>query len=230
VYIDDILIASSSPEEHVEHLKTVYSRLEKFGIVVNPNKCVFGQEEIRFLGYLVSGAGTCPLPEKVETIRGFVQAQMVKSLRQFLGMINFYRRFIPRDDVTQAPLNDLLQENAKGLAPVTWNTAAAKAFEECKEAEAQATLLVHLKPDAPLVVFTDASDFGIGAVLQQRIDGAWQPLDFFSKKLRSAERKYSTFDKELLAIYRAVRYFRHMVKLDKLQSTLITSSLRMPSA
>jgi hypothetical protein len=96
VYIDDILIASSSPEEHVEHLKTVFSRLEKYGVVVNPNKCVFGQKEVRFLGYLVSGAGTRPLPEKVEAIKGFAQPQTVKSLRQFLGMINFYRRFIPR--------------------------------------------------------------------------------------------------------------------------------------
>jgi len=212
VYIDDILIASSSPEEHVEHLKAVFSRLEKFGIVVNSNKCVFGQEEVRFLGYLVSGAGTRPLPEKVEAIRGFAQPQTVKSLRQFLGMINFYRRFIPRAAVTQAPLNDLLQGNAKGRTPVTWNPAATKAFEECKEALAQATLLAHPKPDAPLAVFTDASDFAIGAVLQQRVDGAWQPLDFFSRKMSPAERKYSAFDRELLAIYRAVRHFRHMVE------------------
>jgi cleavage and polyadenylation specificity factor subunit 1 len=90
LYIDDILTASSSLEEHVEHLKTVFSRLEKFGIVVNPNKCVFGQEEVRFLGYPVSGAGTRPLLEKVEAIRGFAQPQTVKSMRQFLGMINFY--------------------------------------------------------------------------------------------------------------------------------------------
>jgi hypothetical protein len=197
---------------------------------VNPNKCAFGQEEVRFLGYLVSGAGTRPLPEKVEAIRGFAQPQTVKSLRQFLDMINFYRRFIPRAVVTQAPLNDLFQGNAKGRAPVTWNPAAAKAFEECKESLAQATLLAHPKPDAPLSVFNDNSDFAIGAVLQQRVDGAWHPLDFFSKKMSSAERKYIAFDRELLAIYFAVRYSGILSNLDSLQSTLITSPLRMPSA
>jgi cleavage and polyadenylation specificity factor subunit 1 len=120
--------------------------------------------------------------------------------------------------VSQAPLNDLLQGNAKGRAPVTWNPAAAKVFEECKEALAQTTLLAHPKPDALFAVFTDDSDFAIGAVLQQRVDGAWQPLDFFSKKMSSAERKYSAFDRELLAIYRAVRYFRHMVEASTVYS------------
>jgi hypothetical protein len=108
----------------------------------------------------------------VEAIRGFEKPHTVKGLREFLGMINFYRRFIPRAAVIQAPLNDLLQGNAKGRAPVKWNTAATQAFEDCKEELARATLLVHPKPDAPLAVFTDASDFAIGVVLQQRIDGA----------------------------------------------------------
>jgi hypothetical protein len=211
-YIYDILIASSSPEEHLDHLRALFNRLEKFGVVVNPGKCVFGQHEVKFLGYLVSGAGTRPLPDKVEAIRAFQQPPTVKSLRQFLGMINFYRRFVPRAAKAQAPLNDLLQGNAKGRAPVNWNPAAVTAFEECKDALARATLLAHPKPDAPLAIFTDASDFAIGAVLQQCVNGAWQPLEFFSRKLSSAERKYSAFDRELLAVYRAVRHFRHMVE------------------
>jgi len=211
-YIDDILIASSSHEEHLNHLRTLFQRLEKYGVVVNPGKCVFGQPEVRFLGYMVSGAGTCPLPEKVEAIRDFQRPQTVKSLRQFLGMINFYRRFIPGAARVQAPLNDLLQGNAKGRTPVTWSPAADAAFDQCKDALARATLLAHPKLDAPLAIFTDASDFAIGAVLQQRVNGAWQPLEFFSKKLSPAERQYSAFDRELLAIYRAVRHFRHMVE------------------
>jgi hypothetical protein len=127
-------------------------------------------------------------------------------------MINFYRRFLPRAAAILAPLNDLLQGNVKGRTPVSWNPVATKAFVECKDALLQATLIAHPKTDAPLAVFTDASDFAIGAVLQQHVNGAWQPLDFFSKKLSAAERKYSAFDRELLAIYRAVRHFRHMVE------------------
>jgi cleavage and polyadenylation specificity factor subunit 1 len=127
-------------------------------------------------------------------------------------MVNFYRRFLPGAASIHAPLNDLLQGNAKGRAPITWNPASDAAFEECKDALARAALLAHPKPDAPLAIFTDASDFAIGAVLQQHINGAWQPLEFFSKKLSPAESKYSAFDRELLAMYRAVRHVRHMVE------------------
>jgi hypothetical protein len=198
-YIDYILIAALSQEEHLNHLRTLFQRLEKYGVVVNLGKCVFGQPEMKFLGYLVSGAGTCPLPE-VETIRDFKRPQTVRSLRQFLGMINFYRRFIPRAAKVQAPLNDLLQGNAKERAPVTCNPAANAAFDECKDAVALATLLAHPKLDAPVAIFTDASDFAIGAVLQEYVNGARQPLEFFSKKLSPAERKYSAFDRELQAM------------------------------
>jgi cleavage and polyadenylation specificity factor subunit 1 len=211
-YIDDILIASTSQEEHLDHLRILFQRLEKYGVVVNPAKCVFGLPEVRFLGYLVSGSGTRPLPEKVDAIREYKQPQTVKGLRQFLGMSNFYRRFIPGAAKMQAPLNDLLQGNVKGRMPVTWNPAATAAFEQCKDALAQATLLAHPKPDAPLAIFTDASDYAIGAVLQQHVNGAWQPLEFFSAKLSPTERNYSAFDRELLAIYRAVKHSRHMVE------------------
>jgi hypothetical protein len=148
-FIDDILIASSSQEEHLNHLRTLYQRLEKYGVVVSPGKCVLGQPEVKFLGYLVSGAGTCPLPEKVQTIRDFKRPQTVKGLRQFLGMINFYRRFIPGAARVEAPLNDLLQGNEKGRAPVTWNPAADAAFGDSKDALARKTLHAHSKLDAP---------------------------------------------------------------------------------
>jgi hypothetical protein len=148
-YIDEILFASSSQEEHLNHLRTLFQRLEKYSVVVNPSKCVFGQPEVKFLGYPVSGAGICPLPEKVETIRDFKRPQIVKGLRQFLGMINFYCRLIAAAARVQAPQNDLLQGNAKGRAPVTWKPAADAAFDECKDALTQATLLAHPKLDAP---------------------------------------------------------------------------------
>jgi hypothetical protein len=148
-YLDDILIASSSQEEHLTHLRTLFQRLEQYGGVIIPAKCVFGQPEVKFLGYLVSGAGTCPLPAKVEAIREYKRPQTVKGLRQFLGMVNFYRRFIPGAARVQAPLNDLLQGNVKGRTPVNWNPEAEAAFEPSNAALARATLLAHPKPDAP---------------------------------------------------------------------------------
>ena len=100
-------------------------------------------------------------------------------------MVNFYLRFIPGAASIHAPLNDLLQGNAKWRAPVTWNSVADAAFDQRKDALPRATLLAHPKPDAPLAIFTDASDIAIGAVLQQHVKGAWQPL-----YLRSAENSW----------------------------------------
>jgi cleavage and polyadenylation specificity factor subunit 1 len=136
----------------------------------------------------------------------------VKGLRQFLDMINFYRRFIPGAARVQAPLNDL-RGNVKGRKSVNWNPEANAAFDECKDTLAWTTQLAHPKTDATLAIFTDATDFAIGAVLQQYINGAWQQLEFFSTKLSPAERKYSAFDRERLAMYRKVRHFRHMLEV-----------------
>ncbi|CAK9804112.1 Transposon Tf2-11 polyprotein [Anthophora plagiata] len=127
-------------------------------------------------------------------------------------MINFYRRFIPRAAHCQAPLNDLLIGNLKGKAQVTWTLEAHQAFEDCKNSLAKAALLSHPEANAPLALTCDASDFTVGAVLQQRIDNDWQPLAFFSKKLGSAEKKYSAYDRELLSIYLAIKHFKHMIE------------------
>lgn len=126
-------------------------------------------------------------------------------------MINFYRRFLLKAAETLAPLNSLLCNNIKAhKAPVKWTAMAQRAFEESKESLAQAALLAHPRVNAELAVFADASEQNVGAALQQRIGSDWEP--FFSRKLSPAERKYSAFDRELLAIYLAVKYFRHMLE------------------
>lgn len=136
-YIDDILIASETLDEHLAHLEIVFKRLKKYGVVINTTKCVFGQAEVKFLGYLVSGNGTSSLPEKVKTIRTYPQPVAVKGLRKFLGMLNFYRRFLPKATENQAPFNDLLQGNIKGKAPVPWTTESQTAFEARKLSQKQ---------------------------------------------------------------------------------------------
>lgn len=211
-YIDDILVASVSEREHLHHLEILFQRLRDYGIVVNPSKCVFGQPRVKFLGYLVSSAGTSPLPEKVEAIQNYPKPVTAKQLRRFLGMINFYRRFMPKAAATQAPLNELLKDRVRGKDILRWTSEATDAFEASKEGVAQAASLAHPKMDEPLAVFCDASDFAVGAALQQYLDGGWQPLSFFSKKLSPAERNYSAYDRELLAIYLAIKHFRHMIE------------------
>lgn len=212
VYIDDILVASESKEQHIEHLHILFRRLRKYGIIINTTKCVFGQTTVNFLGYQVSNGGVFPLPEKVDAVSNFPKPETAKQLRKFLGMLNFYRIFIPKAADFQAPLNDLLNGSIKGNAPIIWNTEAEKAFYECKTSLANATLLAHPDTDAPLAIISDASDFAIGAALQQKIGDHWEPLGFFSKKLSQAEKNYGAYDRELLAIYLSIKHFKHMVE------------------
>ena len=127
-------------------------------------------------------------------------------------MLNFYRRFISNAASTQPPLHDILSgPRVKGTHTITWTDELCTAFKACKESLAQAALLAHTSPTAPLALVTDASIITMGAVLQQRVQDNWQPLTF-SRKLSPAQQKYSTYGRELLAIYETVRYFRHMIE------------------
>lgn len=170
-------------------------------------------EQVNFLGYSVSADGIKPLPAKVEAVQQLPQPKTVKELRRFLGMVNFYRRFVPNAAILQAPLNELLSgSKVKGSQPINMTPEHASAFEKCKSSLAEATLLAHPRTDAELAIESDASDMAIGAVLQQRNGGNWQPLAFFSRKLSPTQRKYSPYDRELLAIYESIKYFKHMVE------------------
>ena len=212
-YLDDILVFSSSEEQHQRHIRLLFTRLKEYGVLINTSKCVFGQRQVKFLGYLVSGSGTQPLETNVKSIQECSVPKTAKELRRFLGMFNFYRRFIPGAANIQAPLDSaLLGPKMKGARPITMTPEMMEAFDKCKTCLSQATLLAHPDPSAELAIATDASDVGIGAVLQQRVNNVWQPLGFFSKKLTSAQKKYSPYDRELLAIYEAIKYFRHMVE------------------
>lgn len=211
-YLDDFLIYSRDEDSHKEHLHQLFTRLKEYGMVINTSKCVFGASEVTFLGYRISDKGTKPLPAKVDAIKDFPAPKNVRELRRFLGMINFYRRFIPRAAQTQAPLNALLTGSVKGSHPVNFSTKEHDAFSQCKESLCQAALLAHPDSQARLAIVTDASDHAMGAVLQQQVNGQRQPLAFFSRKLSPTQCKYSPYDRELLAIYEAIKYFRHMVE------------------
>lgn len=215
VYLDDILVASTSPEEHESDLRSLFSRLAKHGLVVNPDKCVLGQESVEFLGHTVSAAGVKPLESKVEAVLNFPPPQQVQGLHRFLGMVTFYHRFIKHAARITRPLTATVQaatvkatHKVPATALVPWTTDLHRAFQATKQALADAALLAHPLPDAPISLVTDASDVAIGAVLQQRVGAAWQPLGYFSRQLRPPETRYSTFDRELLAIYMAIRHFR----------------------
>lgn len=214
VYIDDILVASATPAEHHTHLRQVFRRLQEYGVVLNKDKCVLGAPRIRFLGHDVSESGITPLPERVTAISEFPRPSTEQQLRRFLGMAAYYHRFLPDAAALFRPLHQLLTKPAgsKSKRPVVWTDAAEDAFRRVKQALADAAQLAHPVPGAPLGVHVDASDSGVGAVLQQYHGGAWQPLSFFSRTLTPRETRYSTFGRELLAVYLAVRHFRYAIE------------------
>ncbi|XP_076176653.1 uncharacterized protein LOC143151438 [Ptiloglossa arizonensis] len=162
-YIDDFLIASENEVEHKEHLRLLFNRLNRYGIVINAAKCTFGVSEIEFLGYTVSRDGVKPLAERVEAIRNFAKPITVKLLRKFLGMVQRKVIYLCRGQ------------------------AAEEAFVNIKEALENATTLAHPISGACINVTVDASDYTIGAVLQQLVDGVWQPLSFYTKALSAGQ-------------------------------------------
>nr|VZI41702.1 unnamed protein product [Spirometra erinaceieuropaei] len=208
-YIDDLLVASRNAEEHKEHLALVFDRLDQFGVVINPSKCVLGVPSLDFLGLHVDAQGLRPLSSKVEAIRDFPPPTSKRQLQRFLGMVNFYRRFLPNCADLMLPLTTLLS-GPKG--PLELRGNALTAFERIKTSLADASLLTHLAPEAPLSLMVDASTVAVGAVLQQHIKDSTRPWAFFSKKLSPAATRYSTFGRELLAIYLAVKHFPHFLE------------------
>jgi hypothetical protein len=211
-YLDDFLVFSRDEEQHEEHLRAIFKRLQDYGMLLNASKCVLGASEVTFLGYSISEKGTRPLDSKVQAILEFPQPQNVRQLRRFLGMINFYRRFLPQAASSQTPLNALLTGSVKGSHPIKLEGDTLRAFEACKESLSQATMLTHPDCSLPLALTTDASDTAMGGVIQQLKDGVWEPLAFFSRKLSPSQVKYSPYDRELLAIYESIKYFRHMLE------------------
>ena len=180
-------------------------------LCVKPSKCEFGVPQLTFLGHLVDQHGIRPLPDKVEALCAFPRPTTQCKLCEFLGLVNFYNRFIPNCAYTLSPLNSFFGKKYK-QSDIQCTNEAVNAFNTIKEVLAQATLLAHPKPDAPLSIATDASDVVVGAVLQQFVDNDWQPLAYVSKSLTPTERRYSTFDRELLGIYLAIKHFCYAVE------------------
>ncbi|UYV70374.1 hypothetical protein LAZ67_7002762 [Cordylochernes scorpioides] len=209
-YIDDVLIASDSENQHVSHLQQLFGRLRDYGLTINETKCTFGQPSVKFLGFIITNAGISPDPQRVQSIKDIPIPDTVGKLRRFLGMLNFYRRCLLNAASTQAPLHAMIE--GRKNASCQWTSTALQAFDQCKFQLANAALLHHHFPEAPLCLTVDASDFAVGAALHQQVGNNFQPIAFFSRKLDAAQRKYSAYDRELLAVYLAIKHFRHLLE------------------
>ena len=214
-HLIDILLASTNHAKHMLELSAVFQRLTDFGLCISPLKCEFGAISMEFLGHLINKDGITPLPEKVAAMRSYETPRTAKELRRYLGMINFYRRFVPKSAETQQPLYDLINElnNQSKNARITWSSEQQQAFEKYKTDLANASNLAYPAPDEPLYLATDASDTAVGAVLYQKSAAVgMRPLGFFSRHLNSSQLKWTIFSRELLAVYLAAKHFSYFLE------------------
>uniref|UniRef100_A0A1X7SZL8 Reverse transcriptase domain-containing protein n=1 Tax=Amphimedon queenslandica TaxID=400682 RepID=A0A1X7SZL8_AMPQE len=163
-YIDDVLIASASEEEHKYHLQLIFDRFKEYGVLLHPSKCELGATSLQFLGHTISSEGICRSDTKVSAIKEFS-----RQLREFLGMVNFYHRFIPHCAQILQPLHTLLN-HTHANSELEWTEECISAFDSAKNNLAQANLF-YPTPDAPTLLMMDVSDVAIGAVLQQFVSG-----------------------------------------------------------
>ena len=203
VRIDDILVSGKDELNHLANLENVLSRLSSAGLRLRLDKCLFMQSSVTYCGYVITGDGIQPTAAKVEAIKNAPEPKDVSQLRAFLGLLNYYHRFLPLE-----PLHQLLRKGSKWA----WLEQQQTAFEEAKELLQSTDLLVHFDPEKELVLATDASDYGVGAVLSHKMkNGTERPIGYVSRSLQEAERKYSTLEKEALAIIFGVKKFHQFL-------------------
>ncbi|KAK3544099.1 hypothetical protein QTP86_001557, partial [Hemibagrus guttatus] len=210
-YIDDILVYSNSPEEHVQHVREVLSRLQRHHLYVKLEKCEFHRTTVTFLGYVISQRGVEMDAVKVRSVTEWPAPTTIRELQRFLGFANFYRRFIRNYSAVAGPLTSLLRGKPKRLS---WTDQARAAFQQLKDCFTSAPILRHPDPDLPFVVEVDASSSGLGAIFSQRHGepGKLHPCAFYSRKLTAAEANYDVGNRELLAIKAALEEWRHWLE------------------
>jgi transposase InsO family protein len=204
VYLDDILITSSgSFQDHLNKLQVVFKRLENANFRANLHKCFFAQEELEYLGYWLTRRGLQPQPKKVEAILRLTPPKTKRQLRHFLGMVNFYRDMWRMRSHFLAPLSALVSPKVK----FEWRKEHQEAFDKIKTLISKETLLTFPNFNEPFHIYTDASKYQLGAVIMQNE----KPIAFYSRKLNTAQKRYTTGEQELLSIVETLKEFRNIL-------------------
>ena len=206
VYMDDLLVFSKDEESHLKHLETVLSRLEEHELYVSPKKCEFLQSEIDFLGFLVGKDGLRVNPKKIEVLKTWPVPKSLLEIRSFLGLLQFFRRFIPKFSEVAAPMTNLTK---KDMGIEKWDEKCDEAFEKLKMFITNAPILVSPDWKKPFRCHIDASQIAVGGTLTQLDDnGKERVIAFFSKKLSPTESGYTANDRELLGLISFLKMFR----------------------
>ena len=200
---DDTIIFSKTKEEHLNRLEALFNRARKVGLKFNSEKCCFLMTEIKFFGLIVGKDGVKMDPSKVDALKSSRSPTSPSELKSFLGLATFCSRFIPNFSTLTGPLRNLLQNNAV----FDWTNIHQEAFDTLKEKLSSETCLAYFDPQKQCKLITDASDYGVGAVLTQEHNGIDKPVAFASRSLTTLEKKYATMEKECLALVFGVQKF-----------------------
>ena len=203
-YLDDILCTGATDEEHLRNLDAVLQRLQDYGLRVRKDKCEFFKPSVEYLGHVIDAKGLHTAPSKSRAIADAPPPQSVGQLRSFLGLLNYYGRFIPNLATILKPLHSLL---CKGKA-WNWSETCQKAFQQAKDTLLKSGVLTHFDPSLPIQLACDASPYGVGAVISHTLpNGEEKAIAFASRTLNKAESNYAQIEREALSIVFGVRRF-----------------------
>jgi hypothetical protein len=214
LYIDDVLVFGKDEESFVSNLRQVFTRLRKHRVTLNPKKCRLGMSQIEYVGHVISAEGVTFSKEKREKVLDFPLPKRMKELSGFLGLINYFRAHV--SDMTERVklLRQMVLKYDKNKSLI-WTPEAEQAFYDVREEVASCPALFFVDENAPIIVMTDASDYGIGAYIYQLIDNVEKPIVFMSKALHGAELNWSTVEKEAYAIYATLTKYHHLLRDNK---------------
>ena len=203
VYIDDIIIFTETYEKHLQVIRQVFTRLLQYGLIINLEKSEFCQTKVTYLGFEFTSSGYRPVDLIIPKLTAFAVPTTKKMVMRFLGIVNYYRNHVPGLAAVAAPLYQLLSSQTK----IKWTPECQSAFDKVKEICQDRILLVPYREGGKLELYTDASDVAAGAVLLQ--DG--YPLEFFSRRFSPTEQRYSTNEREALALVSSVLHFKTLL-------------------
>ncbi|GBG87781.1 hypothetical protein CBR_g45936 [Chara braunii] len=207
VYLDDILVFSRSVREHAQHLALVLQALRAKQYKINREKSSFGVPSVIYLGHVISREGLAPEATKVAAVQDRPRPANIRDVRSFLGLASYYKKFIKNFSAIAAPLTNLTKKDISFL----WTSECQEAFTRLKEALIRAPVLKLHDPTLPFVLTTDASQYGVGAVLQQDDGNGLQPIEYMSKKIKTKKLQDSTYEKKLYALVSALRHWKHFL-------------------